>query len=266
MCKRLFITTYYLQLPTKSTTYCGWTMDGPVFTIDSSWKSQRRWWSDYQIYECSAYLFVKFLQCSILGFGVTRNLHHSYRSIHEHCDLQTDISNCLGYIISWLQIDLTLPCCSSLPLHTIITDQFVPKETQKIAGLQLFRTQNICNGLTGDVLKIVLILCTWQKWQKYETYLACKEWLVSATVKKCFIGFEINTALILYLWRQIAMFTFRISGRKYTLILHMNLQPSDSSHEISFLIWFLRQKCCLFCFFLFFFVVSFIITCDNCKR
>ena len=44
---------------------------------------------------------------------------------------------------------------------------------------------------------------------------------------------------------QIAMHTFRISGRKYTLILHMNLLPSDSSHEISFLIWFLRQKCCL---------------------
>ena len=126
-----------------------------------------------------------------MGFVVTRNLHHSYRSIPEHCDLQTDISNCLGYIIACPQIDLTLPCCSSLPLHTIVTDQFVPKETQKIAGLQLFRTQNICNGLTGDVLKIVLILCTWQK---YETYLACKEWLVSATVKKCFIGFEINTA------------------------------------------------------------------------
>ena len=66
---------------------------------------------------------------------VTRNLHHSYRSIPEHCGLQTAISNSLGYIISCPQIDLTLPCCSSLPLHTIVTDQFVPKETQKIAGL-----------------------------------------------------------------------------------------------------------------------------------
>ena len=50
---------------------------------------------------------------------------------------------------------------------------------ERNAGLQVFRTQNICNGMTGDVLKIVLILCTWQK---YETYLACKERLVSATV------------------------------------------------------------------------------------
>ena len=99
--------------------------------------------------------------CSVLFLGlVTQNLHHSYRSIPEHCDLQTAISNCLGYIIFCPQMDLTLPYCSSLPLHTIVTDQFVPKETQKIAGLQLFRTQNICNGLTGDVLKIVLILCT----------------------------------------------------------------------------------------------------------
>ena len=101
---------------------------------------------------------------------VTRNLHHSWTLWP---------SDCLGYIISCPQIDLTLPCCSSLPLHTIVTDQFVPKERQKIVGLQLFRTQNICNGLTGDVLKIVLILCTWQK---YKTYLACKEGLVSATL------------------------------------------------------------------------------------
>ena len=97
---------------------------------------------------------------------MTRNLHHSYRSIPEHCDLQTAISNCLRYIISCPQIDLTLPCCSSLPLHTIVTDQFVPKETQKIAGLQLYRMQNICNGLTGDVLKIVLILLYMTKMTK----------------------------------------------------------------------------------------------------
>ena len=66
--------------------------------------------------------------CSVLFLGlVTQNLHHSYRSIPEHRDLQTAISNCLGYIIFCPQIDLILPCCSSLPLHTIVTDQFVPK-------------------------------------------------------------------------------------------------------------------------------------------
>ena len=84
-----------------------------------------------------------------MSIACIQNLHNW--SIPGHCDLQTAISNCLGYIIFCPQIVLILPCCSSLPLHTIVTDQFVPKETQKIAGLQLFRTQNICNGLTGDV-------------------------------------------------------------------------------------------------------------------
>ena len=42
----------------------------------------------------------------------------------------------------------------------------------------------------------------------------------------------------------------------------MDLLPSDSSHEISFLNYLIsKTKCCQF-----FFVVSFIITCDNCKR
>ena len=144
-------------------------------------------------------------------------------------------------------------------MHTIVTDQFVPKETQKIAGLQLFRTQNICNGLTGDVHKIVLILCTWQK---YEIYLACKEWLVSATVKKWFIW---------CLKRPLWFYTSKDTDHDKLQCILLEFQgenipwyciwipiPSDSSHEISFLIWFLKQKCCLG-----FFVVSCIIPCDN---
>ena len=51
------------------------------------------------------------LQCSICQIECIQKLHHSYciRSIPGHCDLQTDISNCLGDIISCPQIDLTLP-------------------------------------------------------------------------------------------------------------------------------------------------------------
>ena len=60
----------------------------------------------------------KFMQCSIFGFCGVK--YHVYKtciilivtSMPEHCDLQTDISNCLGDIISCPQIDLTLPCWS----------------------------------------------------------------------------------------------------------------------------------------------------------
>ena len=61
-----------------------------------------------------------------------QNLHHSYciRSIPGHCDLQTDILNCLGDIISCPQIDLTLPAGAN-----ILADQFVWKVTQNDCGL-----------------------------------------------------------------------------------------------------------------------------------
>ena len=46
------------------------------------------------------------LQCSICQIARIQKLHHS---IPGHCDLQTDISNCLGDKIYCPKIDLTLP-------------------------------------------------------------------------------------------------------------------------------------------------------------
>ena len=56
--------------------------------------------------------FVKDMQCSILGFS---GVNSTYSLIPGHCDLQTDISNCLGEIISCPQIDLTLPAGAHFP-------------------------------------------------------------------------------------------------------------------------------------------------------
>ena len=121
------------------------------------------------------------MQCSILGFCGFK-YHVSFfciRSIPEHCDLQTHISNCLlsANRFNFALLQLTL-------LAYNFNKSVCPERNTKIAGLQTFRTKNICNGLTGDVPKIVLILnCTWRGWQKYKIYPACKEWLVSIMQK-----------------------------------------------------------------------------------
>ena len=108
---------------------------------------------------------------AVFYFWVTQNLHHSYRSTDRHFKLSR-LHNSLSknrFNFALLQlITLAYNCNRSVC-------------PERNAGLQLFWTQNICNGLNGDVLKIVLTLCTWQN---YETYLACKKRLVSATVKK----------------------------------------------------------------------------------
>ena len=93
--------------------------DGPMFTIGRSSKSQPWCWLDCQINKetgkkclpiCKGYAVFYFwvFWCRIARI---QNLHHSYciRSIPGHCDLQTDILNCLCDIISCPQIDLTLP-------------------------------------------------------------------------------------------------------------------------------------------------------------
>ena len=53
--------------------------------------------------------------------------------------------------------------------------------------------------------------------------------------------------------------------RKYTFIFHMNHLPADNSHEMSFLIWFLRQQQTVITVVDFLFIVTPIVGVCNCS-
>ena len=119
----------------------------PMSTVDGQWAWTSRWTGVYNqsLIKVTASMLIGLSNIGEQRLHVFKIFAVFYFWVlwwHKTCiiliDLQTDISNCLGYIIACPQIDLTLPCCSSLPLHTIVTDQFFPKETQKMRACNYF--------------------------------------------------------------------------------------------------------------------------------